>query len=67
MKVSVAVAVYYNYETEIPDDTARDQGIAGEKTFGSTVAADKRYWNCGNKSNYIYFNLAIILMFLFLL
>ena len=51
----------------VPDDTARDQGIAGEKTFGSTVAADKRYWDCGNKSNYIYFNLAIILMFLFLL
>lgn len=23
MKVSVAVAVYYNYETEIPDDTTR--------------------------------------------
>ena len=51
----------------VPDDTARDQGIAGEKTFGSTVASDKRYWDCGNKSNYIYFNLAIILMFLFLL
>ena len=23
MKVSVAVAVYYNYETEIPDDTTK--------------------------------------------
>ena len=25
MKVSVAVAVYYNYETEIPDDTTREE------------------------------------------
>ena len=25
MKVSVAVAVYYNYETEIPDDTAKEE------------------------------------------
>ncbi len=24
MKVSVAVAVYYNYEAEIPDDTQRE-------------------------------------------
>ena len=51
----------------VPDDTARDQGIAGYKTFDSSVDASIRYWDYGNKSNYIYFNLAIILMFLFLL
>ena len=51
----------------VPDDTARDQGIAGQKTFGSTVDADKRYWDCGNKANFINFNMAIILLLLFLL
>ena len=51
----------------VPDDTARDQGISGEKTFSSYSDVNKRYWNCGNKANFIYFNLAFILLLLFLL
>ena len=52
----------------VPDDTAREQGISGENTFSEEEAeANKRYWDCGNKSNYIYFDMVIILMFLFLL
>ena len=50
----------------VPDQTARAQGISGEFTYGTEVEENLRYWSCGNKANYIYFNLMIILLFLFL-
>ena len=52
----------------VPDNTAREQGISPEHTFtASDVPSDRKYWHCGNKADYIYFNLVIILLFLFLL
>ena len=50
----------------VPDQTARDQGISGTKEFDD-AATNIKYWDCGNKANYIYVNLAIVLLFLFLL
>ncbi len=50
----------------IPDETARQHGISGNKKFISSIA-DEQYWDCGNKSNFIFFNLVNILLFLILL
>ena len=50
----------------VPDDTARDQGISPENIFTSGDASE-RYWHCGNKANFINFNLAVVVLLLFLL
>ena len=50
----------------VPDETARQHNISGVKTFNSAIA-DEQYWDCGNNSNYMFFNLVNILLFLILL
>ena len=51
----------------VPESTAEAAKIDGEYTFEAYSDPNKRYWDCGNKANYTYFNLVIILMFLLLL
>ena len=52
----------------VPDQTARDQDIHPSNKFEDAGINDnQRYWDCGNKGNYLYFNLVIVLLFLFLL
>ena len=52
----------------VPNNIAREQNIRGIQTFTKAgVDEDKRYWNCGNSSNYIYIQLLNILLLMILL
>ena len=51
----------------VPDQTARDHGINGDQKFDNIDDTSIQYWDCGNKSNYLYLNLLLILFLLFLL